>query len=112
VLDAVVYGVTVPGTDGRAGMAAIVVSPGFDVTTLGRYLADRLPDYAHPVFLRVRAELKLTPTFKPKKQALAREGYDPAVVDESLYVRHPERNAFVPLDADLHDRLQTGSIRL
>ena len=112
VLDAVVYGVTVPGMDGRAGMAAIVVSPGFDVTKLGRHLADRLPGYAHPVFLRVRAELELTPTFKPKKQELSHEGYDPAVVGEALYLRHPERDTFVPLDADLHHRLQTGRIRL
>jgi fatty-acyl-CoA synthase len=112
VLDAVVYGMTIPGTDGRAGMAAIVVSPGFDVAALARHLADRLPGYAHPVFLRVRAELELTPTFKPKKHELAREGYDPAVVGEALYIRHPEHDAFVPLDADLYQRLQAGRIRL
>ena len=112
VLDAVVYGVSVPGADGRAGMAAIVVSPGFDLATLGRHLTDRLPGYAHPVFLRVRAELELTPTFKPKKQELSHEGYDPAVVGEALYLCHPERDAFVPLDADLYHRLQTGRIRL
>jgi len=112
VLDAVVYGVSVPGADGRAGMAAIVVSPRFDVTTLRRHLADRLPEYAHPVLLRVRAELELTPTFKPKRQELSHEGYDPAVVGEALYLRHPERDAFVPLDADLYHRLQTRRIRL
>jgi fatty-acyl-CoA synthase len=112
VLDAVVYGVTVPGTDGRAGMAAIVVTPGFDVSALGRHLADRLPGYAHPVFVRVRPELELTPTFKPKKQELARESYDPGVVAEALYVRHPQHDAFVPLDADLYHRLQTGRLRL
>jgi len=89
-----------------------VVSPGFDVTKLGRHLADRLPGYAHPVFLRVRAELEMTPTFKPKTQQLSHEGYDPAVVVEALYLRHPERDTFVPLDADLHHRLQTGRIRL
>ena len=112
VLDAVVYGVTVPGTDGRAGMAAVVASPEFDVTELGRHLADRLPEYAHPVFLRVRDELELTPTFKPKKQELAREAYDPAIVGEALYVRHPEHDAFIPLDVDLYHRLQTGRLRL
>ena len=64
------------------------------------------------MFLRVRAELELTPTFKPKKQELSHEGYDPAVVGEALYLCHPERDAFVPLDADLYHRLQTGRIRL
>jgi fatty-acyl-CoA synthase len=112
VLDAVVYGVAVPGADGRAGMATIVAGPGFDVTALARHLADRLPVYAQPVFLRVRAELDLTPTFKPKKQELAREGYDPAVVGEALYVRDPEHDTFIPLDADLHQRLQAGGLRL
>jgi fatty-acyl-CoA synthase len=112
VLDAVVYGVTVPGADGRAGMAAVVTNPEFDVTALGRHLADRLPRYAHPVFLRVRSKLELTPTFKPKKQELSREGYDPAALGDTLYVRHPEHEVFVPLDAELYQGLQTGRIRL
>src|SRR5207302_8978591 len=42
VIDAVVYGVTVPGTEGRAGMAAVVVSSTFDLIAFRQGLA-RLP---------------------------------------------------------------------
>src|SRR4029078_13597291 len=50
VTDAAVYGVTVPGGDGRAGMAAIAVEPGFELAAFREHLATRLPEYARPVF--------------------------------------------------------------
>ena len=50
VVDAVTYGVLVPGADGRAGMAAIVTDAGFDFAELSNHLARRLPAYACPVF--------------------------------------------------------------
>ena len=77
VRDATVYGVAIPGTDGRAGMAALVVADGFDLAALRRHIDASLPAYARPVFLRVRTELETTATFKHKKDELARAGYDP-----------------------------------
>jgi fatty-acyl-CoA synthase len=53
VRDGVVYGVTVPDTDGRAGMAALVVGGEFDLTVFRAEVAARLPSYARPVFLRL-----------------------------------------------------------
>ena len=79
VVDATTYGVVVPGTDGRAGMAAIVVDDRFDFEDFARHLARRLPTYAQPVFIRISATLDATETFKQKKQQLVREGFDPAV---------------------------------
>jgi fatty-acyl-CoA synthase len=67
VLDATTYGVEVAGADGRAGMAAIVIGEDFDFKTFAAHLARRLPAYAHPVFVRVSAELDSTETFKQKK---------------------------------------------
>jgi fatty-acyl-CoA synthase len=111
VVEAVVYGVAVPGTEGRAGAAALVVAPTFDLAALRQHLAERLPAYARPLFLRVRREIEKTATFKPLKHDLVRAGFDPALGDP-VYVDDPERQAFVPLDATLYARIQTGHLRL
>jgi fatty-acyl-CoA synthase len=112
VADAAVYGVIVPGNEGRAGMAALVAGPGFDLGELRRALVVRLPDYARPLFLRIVTALELTGTFKLRKQDLALEGYDPARVSGALYVDDATRGEYVPLTAQLHDRLQTGTLPL
>jgi fatty-acyl-CoA synthase len=112
VLDATTYGVEVPGTDGRAGMAAIVVDDTFDFCAFADHLARRLPAYAHPLFVRISAELDSTETFKQKKQLLMREGFDPAIVTEPLYFREPQSSAYHPLDAETFARIRAGEIRL
>src|SRR5580700_8798758 len=53
ILDATTYGVGVPGTDGRAGMAAIVAADGFGFEAFAAHLSRRLPAYAIPLFLRL-----------------------------------------------------------
>ena len=111
VLDAAVYGVTVPGTDGRAGMAALVVGDGFDLAALYRHL-DCLPAYARPVFVRIRGELETTGTFKHQKGELAREGYDPAATGDAIYVSDAGRRAYVRMGAELFERIQAGQTRL
>ncbi len=112
VVEATVYGVAVPGADGKAGMAALVVEDGFDLMGLRRRLAERLPAYAQPVFLRLVSSLAVTETFKQKKADLAREGFDPAVVGEPLYVALPGREGYDPLDLDRCEQIVTGRIRL
>ena len=111
VIDAVVYGVMIPGTEGRAGMAAVVVGHDFNLIAFRQHLG-QLPEYARPLFLRIRGEIELTSTFKPKKQDLLREGYDPAVIGDAVYFNDSERQAFVRLDRQLYDRIQTGEVRL
>jgi len=112
VVDAAVYGVSVPGTDGRAGMAALVTGEGFDLAGLRRALQERLPAYARPLFLRIVAAIELTGTFKLRKHELALEGYDLTRVPDALYMDDGERNGYVPLDARLHEQLQAGLLRL
>jgi fatty-acyl-CoA synthase len=112
VIDSVVYGVSVPNTDGRAGMAAIVVAEDFDLVAFHRFLAERLPEYGRPLFLRVVRELQVTGTFKPKKQDLSHEGYDPALTTDPVYFNDRDRKAFVELGAVLYERIQTGEMRL
>src|SRR5262249_25043032 len=52
IVEVNVYGVPVPGADGRAGMAAIVVNDAFDMAGLRAHLDRLLPTYAQPVFVR------------------------------------------------------------
>jgi fatty-acyl-CoA synthase len=112
VIEVVVYGVTIPGMEGRAGMAAVIIGRDFDIVAFRQHLAARLPEYARPLFLRIREEIEMTPTFKPKKQDLAREGYDPAVTADAIYFNDRASQSFVRVDATLCKRLQTGNIRL
>jgi fatty-acyl-CoA synthase len=112
VIEAVVYGVTIPGTDGRAGMATVVVSQEFSLIPFWQQLVDRLPEYARPIFLRICGEIETTATFKPKKQELAHEGYDPAVTTDAIYFNDRVSQSFVRVDAILYERLQTGTVRL
>ena len=112
VSESTTYGVTVPGHDGRAGMAAIVAAEHFDVAALSLHLEGRLPGYAQPLFLRVSAALDATETFKQKKQQLIREGFDPAVVHDPLHVRDPKSGLYRPLDAEMFAQIREGAIRL
>ena len=112
VVEAVAYGVAVPGTEGRAGMAAIVTAAPFDLAAVRRHLVERLPDYARPLFLRLTPAIPKTETFKPKKQELARDGYDLDRVADTVYIDDRERASFVRLDRDLFERLRAGALRL
>lgn len=112
VVDATTYGVGIPGTDGRAGMSAIVVNEGFDIAALPDHLAHRLPSYARPVFIRISRELDATETFKQKKGELAREGFDPAAISDPLFVLDPKSGAYIALDAEVHARVNDGTIKL
>ncbi|WP_407187166.1 long-chain-acyl-CoA synthetase [Bradyrhizobium centrosematis] len=112
VVDATTYGVSIPGTDGRAGMSAIVVNEGFDIAALPAHLAQRLPAYAHPVFIRISRELNATETFKQKKNDLSREGFDPATISDPLFMADLRSGAYLPLDAEVHAGILDGSIRL
>jgi fatty-acyl-CoA synthase len=111
VTDAAVYGVQVAGTDGRAGMAAIVVGPEFDLNSFRDFLTARLPDYARPVFVRIVPAMELTGTFKLRKQTLMTEGYDPNIVN-GVYFADQTQRAYVALDGHLHQLIQAGLQKL
>jgi fatty-acyl-CoA synthase len=112
VLDGVVYGVSVPGTDGRAGMAALIVDGGFDVDQFRAAVAGRLPSYARPVFLRLIARIEATGTFKPRKQELVESGFDPARISDPLYFDDPAHGRYVRIDAGVHAALSSGAARV
>ena len=106
-----VYGVTVPATEGRAGMATLVTEDELDLAEFRRHLMDRLPPYARPLFLRIRKNMDLTGTFKYSKTDLVRQGFNPASSDDVVYFNHLESGAFTRLDQQLYERIQMGAIR-
>ena len=111
VQDAVVYGVSVPEADGRACMAALAIAEQFDLYQFRRQVAQRLPMYARPLFLRIVPSLEVTETFKLKKQQLALEGFDPRHIDDQLYCDDRARQQYVPLDEALYQSVQRGLVR-
>lgn len=96
VLDAAIYGVAIPGADGKAGMAALVVEQDvFDFETLRAHLRE-LPAYARPMFVRLCQALPTTGTFKLRKTELAKQGYDNST--DPVWFNDEGRNAFRPYD--------------
>jgi citronellyl-CoA synthetase len=82
-----VYGVAIPNTDGKAGMAAIqlVKEENFDPDQFSSFVIENLPPYAIPVFLRIKDELEFTGTHKLRKVTFRKEGYNPEEVNEPLF---------------------------
>ncbi len=97
-----VFGVRVPDTEGRAGMAALVLRDpsAFDGRAFYAYTEERLASYAAPVFLRLVSDADMTSTFKLRKVDLQREGYDPARIDDPLFVRDPANRSYAPVTTE------------
>jgi fatty-acyl-CoA synthase len=112
VTQAVVYGVEIPGHEGRAGMGAIVMGSTFDPAQLYAHLEVCLPAYAQPVFIRLCLALEATGTFKPIKARLVQDGFGPAADADGVYVRDAVRKTFRKLDSDLRRRIEQGLYRI
>jgi len=105
-----VYGVEVPGESGRAGMAALVLhaGAGFDGEAFYAFTARQLPSYAAPLFVRLPKEADLTGTLKLRKLELQRDGYDPRVVRDPVFVRDEPAKAYLPLTVERASVLLRG----
>ena len=112
VAEANVYGVEVPGQDGRAGMAALVVDDRFDPAELYAHLERELPTYARPIFLRLGKELETTGTFKHRKVELVKQGFDPSLIADPVLFADASAGSYVPLSAERHAEIVKGEIRL
>jgi len=112
VLEVNVYGVKVPGSDGRAGMAAVVCDSGLDMRGLYRHVAEKLAVYARPLFVRLQPKLETTGTFKHRKVELVRDGFDPARIEDPLFFRDDEAGGFIPVDGSLYQRICEGRVRV
>jgi fatty-acyl-CoA synthase len=111
VMEATVYGVQIPGSDGRAGMAAIVPEnvASFDLAGLREHLKAHLPDYARPMFLRLQDHLEITGTFKPRKLDLVSDGFDPSRTGDAIYVDDKIAQAYLRMDGVRYGTIVKGS---
>lgn len=99
----VVYGVEIPGTEGKAGMAAIQTDSSIDFEKLCEGLKKDLPSYARPIFIRLVKKLDITGTYKLQKTKLQQEGFDLEKIDDEIYFMGPRDPGY--------RRLETGTYR-
>ncbi|XP_024596658.1 bile acyl-CoA synthetase isoform X2 [Neophocaena asiaeorientalis asiaeorientalis] len=109
-----VYGVPVPGCEGKVGMAAVQLARGqaFDGQRLYQHVRTWLPAYAAPHFIRIQDTLEITSTFKLVKSRLVREGFNVGIVADPLYLLDNQARAFRPLTPDIYRAVCEGAWRL
>lgn len=119
VLETNVYGILIPGYDGRAGTASIVLADGvtegtFDFKGLAAHARAVLPGYAVPLFLRVTPALEYTGTLKVQKGRLKREGVDPGLMTggDKVYWLPAGAEAYVPFGQKDWEAIQNRTARL
>ncbi|MBX3479809.1 MAG: long-chain-acyl-CoA synthetase [Caulobacter sp.] len=112
VLEANVYGVAVPGQDGRAGMAALTVDDDFDIKTLHEKVEADMPAYAQPIFIRLQRQIETTGTFKYRKVDLVEDGFDPGKTRDPIYFKNPVRKTYVKLTKASYAKVLAGEFKL
>ncbi|MCP4625465.1 MAG: long-chain-acyl-CoA synthetase [bacterium] len=109
-----VYGVKMPGGDGRAGMIAIIPECSmeeFDLKELSGHFQATLPSYAVPKFVRMNKHLEYTPTHKIKKVQLKKDAFDPGRINDALYVLLPGEAEYQSLTAKIYQNILNGEYR-
>ncbi len=106
-----VYGVEIPATNGRAGMAALSLKnqDTFNVDSFSKLVIEKAPSYARPLFLRIHQEMDTTGTHKLKKGELKEEAYHlDKVGSDKIYVLKPGAEKYSLLDKEFYDIIQKG----
>lgn len=109
--DVVVYGVPVPGCEGRAGMAAVADLKEQDLTELYTHLEKSLPRFALPIFLRIANDIEKTGTFKLPKVKLQKDGFCPVTVSDPLFFLDLKNGRYSRLDTQRFKDIMDGVIR-
>ncbi|MBN8552792.1 MAG: long-chain-acyl-CoA synthetase [Caulobacterales bacterium] len=110
VSETIVYGVSVPGAEGKAGMACLVAEGRFNAKAFAAYVDAELPPYARPVFLRLRKTMDTTGTFKYRKVDLVADGFDPSKTTDTIYVR--DKATYVRMKPDRFADIMQGQAKL
>ncbi|MFX0001724.1 MAG: AMP-binding protein [Candidatus Hermodarchaeota archaeon] len=110
-----VYGVPIPNTEGKAGMAAIKLDQSlkFEIEDFSRFILEVFPVYCIPVFIRIcEDELEITGPYKIKKTNLQREWYDIESIADKIYLWNQEDKKYVILDNHLYQKLINGQFKI
>ncbi|KKN20239.1 hypothetical protein LCGC14_0937720, partial [marine sediment metagenome] len=107
------YGVLIPGTEGRAGMISAIKKGDekFDMDKFYKFVNEKIPSYAVPIFIRIKKEFATTATDKVQKTKLKQEGYDISNVNDPTYVLLPRSSTYIPLTKEIYDGIQAGEYR-
>ncbi len=109
-----VYGVKIPNTDGRAGMASIKATKDhedFNFKGLFTLLHNHLPKYAIPKFLRFLSKLSTTSTFKIQKSNMKKEGFDISKTPDSIYILLPGNSEYKFMTEEIYKNVLNGEYR-
>ncbi|CAL8071952.1 unnamed protein product [Orchesella dallaii] len=109
--DVAVYGVSIPLTEGKAGMAAVVdPDDKIDLKEFASEIIKRLPGYSRPLFIRKKKSLEFTSTHKIKKTDLQKEAFDIRIIQDPIYFL--SGNEYIPLTEELFNSILNGKVRL
>ncbi|ETW08467.1 hypothetical protein H310_01044 [Aphanomyces invadans] len=112
ISDICVYGVALPGRDGRAGMAAMVFKD-LDMEAFAKFCTSKLPLYAVPRFLRQLRAMHVTGTMKHEKAKLRKQGIqlDQVGLDRLYFLDRsdPLRPKYLPLTPSNVHEITTAS---
>ncbi|XP_037546283.1 very long-chain acyl-CoA synthetase-like isoform X1 [Nematolebias whitei] len=113
VEEANVYGVKVPGYEGRIGMAALTLKENvdFDNKLIYQHVKNYLPSYARPRFIRIQDALPVTGTFKQLKKKLSAEGFNPNVIQDPLFFLE-DNEGYVSMSQEIFSSISEGTLRL
>mgnify|MGYP001502298963 FL=1 len=105
-----VYGVKIPKSEGRAGMVAFNCElKEFKWSDFSKFVAEKLPKYAQPIFIRIIKELETTGTFKLKKNDLREEAYHlDKIKGDQIYIKKPGNSSYEVLDKSYYDIIMSG----
>jgi citronellyl-CoA synthetase len=105
-----VYGVKIPKSEGRAGMVAFNCElKEFKWSDFSKFVAEKLPKYAQPIFIRIIKELETTGTFKLKKNDLREEAYHlDKIKGDQIYIKKPGNSSYEVLDRSYYDIIMSG----
>ena len=106
-----VYGVEIPGTEGKASMASIISTSEhkiFKFNELLQTLNNNLPKYAIPLFIRFLSDLSTTSTYKIQKRKLKNEGYDIAKLKDPIYVLLPKNSEYKLMTKEIYNNIRNG----
>jgi citronellyl-CoA synthetase len=109
-----VYGVMIPGTEGRAGMIAVIPDvpfADFDFKDFSHRIRRQLPSYAVPKFIRMKKEFETTGTHKIKKNTLREEGFDITGISDPLFVILPGRETYEALTPEIYQDILKGKYK-
>ncbi|MBZ2168564.1 long-chain-acyl-CoA synthetase [Marinobacter sp. F4216] len=114
VEEAIVYGVEIPNTNGKAGMVTLVPRSNghpFDINKLLGYLQSNLPAYAVPVFVRVTNAIEKTGTFKYRKVDIQKQAYSTDKLEDEVYVWLPKSTEYTRVTPELEQQINAGDVR-